>query len=181
MQKRRNQAIRYFISGCIALSSIVSQGLCAETLYIQVPVAVHISSTISEGKHTILEIAEIARKNDIKAVIVTDFYFSCIEYGIWPLRNVIRRRKEFNSVFAYGIDKYLASLRDVQRRYPGMVFIPAVETAPFYYWEGSVFKNNLTLRDWHKHILVIGLDSPDSYRRLPVTGNSAGLAMPFAA
>ncbi|MEW6075706.1 MAG: hypothetical protein AB1530_05315 [Candidatus Omnitrophota bacterium] len=181
LQKRRNQAIRHLISGCIALGSIVSQGLCAEALYIQVPAAIHISSTISEGKHTMLEIAEIARKNDIKAVIITDFYFSCIEYGIWPLRNVISRRKEFNSVFTYGIDKYLASVRDVQRQYPGMVFIPAVETAPFYYWEGSVFKNNLTLHDWHKHILVIGLDSSESYRRLPVTGNSAGLAMPFAA
>jgi hypothetical protein len=179
LQKKRNQAVKYFISCCIATCAIISQGLCAER-YIQVPAAIHISSTISEGKHTISEIAEIAHKNGIKTVIVTDFCFSSIEYGIWPFRNVVRRTKEFSSVFKYGIDKYLASLRDVQRRYPDMVFVPAVETAPFYYWEGSVLKNNLTLHDWHKHILVIGLDSPASYRKLPIMGNTAGLSVPFA-
>ncbi len=36
---------------------------------------------------------------------------------------------------------------------------------------GSIFKGNLSLNDWSRHLLVIGLKSYQDYARLPVVGN----------
>lgn len=57
--------------------------------------------------------------------------------------------------------------------------IAGIESAPFYYWQGSPFGDNFTLKDWHKHILVIGLERAQDYQNLPVVGNKPGLALPF--
>jgi hypothetical protein len=146
---------------------------------IQAPAAIHISSTVSDGKYSIDEIVEIARLNDVKVVIITDRELMRWEYGLWPLRNIIKKTVESNSVFKYGIKRYLNAIRKAQEKNPDMAIIPAVESAPFYYWEGNPFGNNLKMYNWHKHILAIGLDGVDDYRHLPVIGNRRALSLPF--
>ena len=91
---------------------------------IQAPAAIHISSIISDGKHSIQEIAEIARENNIKIVILTDRDSMKWQYGVRPLRKVIKKTVEANSVFKYGIKQYLREVEQAQSHNPDLVLIP---------------------------------------------------------
>jgi len=146
----------------------------------QFKAVIHLNSTVSEGQYSLWEIAAIAQKKGISAVIVTDRDQMKWEYGFWPLRRLIKKKVELKSVFEYGIERYLEDIEMLRRKFPGVVFIAGVESAPFYYWEGSLFQENLTMHDWHKHILAVGLNSYDDYRYLPVIGNREGLKKDFA-
>lgn len=154
-------------------------GISSGQELIQVPAAIQISSTVSDGKYSILEIAEIAKQNNIKIVILTDCDFMRWQYGLWPLQRIIKKTVENNSVSNYGIKRYLKEIEEAQKRYPDLVIIPGVESAPFYYWSGSLFENNLKMHNWHKHILVIGLEEVSDYRNLPSVSNNHGLLLPF--
>ena len=48
-----------------------------------------------------------------------------------------------------------------------MTIIAGVEAVPFYYWGGSYFNNNLKLINFHKHLLVIGLERPEDLEGIP--------------
>ena len=146
---------------------------------IQAPAIIHMRSTISDGKYSIPEIIRIAKQNNIKIVVITDRDLMRWEYGLWPLRNIIKMVINDNSVFKYGIGRYLNELENMQKENPDLLLIPGVESAPFYYWHGSVFNNSLKLSDWHKSILVIGLEKITDYTNLPIIGNKRGLALPF--
>ena len=52
-----------------------------------------------------------------------------------------------------------------------MLILEGAEVAPFYWWSGSIFKKNISLNDWSRHLLVIGLKKEEDYRHLPVVGN----------
>jgi len=143
--------------------------------FIQVRSAIQISSTISDGKYSLYEIAETAKENGIKAVIFTDKGFMRWSYGLWPLRNIIKKTVENNSIFQYGIKHYLDNIEKIKRDFPNMVFVAGVDSSPFYYWRGSIFKNNLTICNWHKQLIAIGLDKPPDYANLPVIGNPRAL------
>lgn len=166
----------------LALFLLISHCLCrigvAEELT-QAQAAIHISSTVSDGKFSIPEIIKIARQNGIKIVILTDRDFMRWQYGLWPLRRIIRKTVRANSMFTYGIKRYLKEIEDAQRKNTDLVIIPGVESAPFYYWEGSPFKNNLKMWNWHKHMLVIGLDKVEGYKNLPSVSNGYSLIRPF--
>ncbi|MCM8800407.1 MAG: hypothetical protein NC912_00105 [Candidatus Omnitrophica bacterium] len=146
----------------------------------QVPTAIQISSTVSDGRYSIAEIVDIAKKMGIKVIVLGDSFLSYWEYGILPLRRLIRKTLQANSILKYGIERYLDEVQRVQRQNPEIIILPGAETAPFYYWKGSPFKNDFTLCDWHKHILVIGLEAPKDYKELPVIGNTSALFLPFS-
>jgi hypothetical protein len=57
------------------------------------------------------------------------------------------------------------------KKHPDMILIPGAESAPFYYWRGSYFKKNLTVCDWERHLLIIGLEEPKDYKKLPILHN----------
>lgn len=147
--------------------------------YMQVQAAIDISTVVSDGRYTLSQIAASARKNDIRIVIPADGFLNRWEYGLWPLRNIIKKALITNSVSRFGIKHYLDLIRAAQRENMDMIFLNAVEAGPFYYWEGSPFGNNFSIKDWHKHLLVIGLDNERDYRDLPVIGNGLSLARPF--
>jgi hypothetical protein len=146
---------------------------------IQAQAIIHLRSTISDGKYTVPEIISIARQNNIKIVVITDRDLMRWEFGLWPLRNIIKRVVEDKSVFKYGIGRYLNELKNMQKANPDLVLIPAVESAPFYYWQGSILNNSFKLCNWHKSILVIGLGKMADYTDFPVIGNKRGLVLPF--
>jgi len=149
--------------------------------YMQLSCAIQVSSTISDGKYTPEEIAKIASEEGIDVLILTDRDIMSWEYGILPWRNILKKRIEERSVFSYGIKKYLRRIDDLQRAYPGMLIIPGIETAPYYYWQGSPWNGDMAIKDWHKHLLVIGMADAAALEYLPVIGNPRGLMMPWSA
>ena len=146
---------------------------------IQLKAAIHMSSTISGSKCTLEEITETAKDNGIQVVIFTDRDLMRWEYGLWPLHNIIKKKVESNSIFRYGIRRYLEEIGKLDDKFPDMILIPGVESAPFYYWEGSPLKSNFIMYNWHKHILAIGLETYEDYDNLPVIGNPRGLRKNF--
>lgn len=146
----------------------------------QVSTAIQIASRVSDGKLSLSEIISIARENNIQALIITDRDLMRWEYGIWPLRNILKRKVEDKSIFTYGIKRYLKDLRLLQKNNPDLILIPGVESSPFYNWEGNVLDKTLTLRGWHRHILAVGLEKYADYNYLPVTGNKKGIYCAFS-
>ncbi len=171
--------MKYFYSVLIPLLflSLFAYPSCvwAEEEFIQVSAAIHINSTVSDGKYALAEITEIARLNKFQAVIFTDRDSMRWQYGLWPLRNIIKKTVESNSVFVYRPERYLNRIRRLQERNPDLVLIPGVESAPFYFWKGSPFNNTLAIHNWHRHMLLIGMEASEDYKRLPVVGNPQGL------
>jgi hypothetical protein len=144
--------------------------------YIQVPAAIQVASQISDGKYTLQGIISSARDNGVRVVITAERDLMRWEYGIWPLRNIIKKRVETGSIFKYGIKRYLGQVKRIRDRNPDMIILAGVESAPFYFWEGSVFKKGFSLKSWHKHILTVGLADAGDYSRLPIIGNKKGLS-----
>ncbi|MCM8787042.1 MAG: hypothetical protein NC935_03210 [Candidatus Omnitrophica bacterium] len=147
--------------------------------FILVPVAIQISSKISDGKYSIEEITKILHKNNFKVGIIADRDLLKWEYGIWPLRNIFKKVIKFNSILEFGPKRYLEEIQKINNLYPDLILIAGFESAPFYYWEGSFFKNNLKLIGWHRHIITFGLENPQDYYNLPVIGNTKALQKKF--
>jgi len=162
----------FFASGiCLAYSS--------DEEFIQAAAAINISSTVSDGKLSIPEIVKTAGKNNFQVLILTDRDFMQWEYGLWPFRRLIRKTVKSASVFTYGIKRYLQEIEQIGKEYPDLTIIPALESAPFYYWQGSPFKRNLKINNWHKHILTIGIENAEDYKYLPSLSNPDGFVLPF--
>ena len=150
---------------------------CAEE-YIHAQAAIAVKTAVSGGRYTIFQVAESARKSGIDVVITSEAFLNKWQYGLWPLRNVIRMTVETRSLLKYGIRRYLNELKVAQEGYRKPLIIGGVEAAPFYYWKGSPFRGDLAIKDWHKHLLVTGLKTAKDYTGLPVIGNCAALAGP---
>ena len=134
-------------------------------------VAFHVHSNVSTGSLSLDQIAEQAQKMGIDAVVFSENLALRYEYGLFPLRGMIRRTVTLPSVVEYGIDRYLAAVAEAQARHPGVLLVPGVEVTPHYYWTGSLPERNLTMHNSQKNLLVFGLTNPDDYRALPVPGN----------
>jgi hypothetical protein len=153
--------------------------LAAAEDLIQAPAEIQIASTVSDGRYDIQDIVDVARHNGIKVVVMTDRDMMKWEYGAWPLRNVIKKTSENSSISTYGINRYLQHIEDVQRENSDIVIIAGLESAPYYHWEGYPMHNNLRIKDWHKHIITIGLSNADDIRNLPVAGNWRTMRQPY--
>ena len=131
----------------------------------------HIQSTVSDGKYSIDEIAKKAIEKGIEVVFISDHDLNRWEYGFPPFRRLFKRKVELNSVLRFGADKYLALIREAEENNKGIILIPGVEAAPFYYWKGNILKGNMELRAWHRHMLVVGLNRAEDYKNLPLVAN----------
>ena len=147
---------------------------------IQAPAAIQISSQISDGKYTIPEILSICRQQKFKIVVITDRDLMRWEYGVWPLRNILKKAVEGGSILKYDVQRYFREFNEIKKNNPDLVVIPGVESAPFYYWSGDLIHSDLEIRDWHKHIITIGLKDVRDLEQLPVASNKKGLALPFS-
>ena len=165
---------------CLVLAAcfLVCRSLRAEE-YTQVPLAMHMSSDISDGCLSIAQIVSAARQNNFRAVIINDRDLSRWEYGVWPLRGFLKYTVQDRSIFRYGINRYLSDIQAAARQYPDMVILGGTESAPFYYWSGDLLNRGLTMWDATKHLLVVGLEGSEDYAHLPVIGNPAGAKPSF--
>jgi len=57
--------------------------------YIHLPGVVHVHSTFSSGQYTVKELVTKAGQKDIEVLALTDHDLAAMEYGLFPLRNII--------------------------------------------------------------------------------------------
>lgn len=140
--------------------------------YENFPAVVYVQSNFSDGRYSIGDLCRMARENSVKILILSDSLLRRWEYGLWPWRNLIKRTYEECSVLKVGAEKYLAAIEAAQRHNPDILIIPAVEAGPFYYWKGfPLSQRGLSLCDWHKKVLIVGLENPADFQQLPVAAN----------
>jgi hypothetical protein len=165
------------LGGCVALAGLLwgSAVVAGEPGQAWRPVTTvfHVNSDMSTGSDSIESLVMQARSHGIEALILTDNFLLRYEYGLFPLRGLIRRTVSRPSIMSSGVDRYLEAIREVNRRHPDVLVVPGVEVVPHYYWTGSLFGKDLTMHDSQKNILVVGLPSESDYNGLPVAGNYA--------
>lgn len=139
--------------------------------YLQVAGLIDLRTTYSDGELGLESLVKLARERGFGIVCTNDHDRLAMEYGLFPFRNIIKKRVELNSINKGGAEKYLEGIRRVRNIYPDMVIIPGSETAPFYFWTGSYFKKDLTAHNHERRILTIGMERPEDYRDLPILHN----------
>jgi hypothetical protein len=133
--------------------------------------AVHVHSTASTGTMSLEALAARAERLGLDALILSENFTLRYEYGVRPLEGVLKYGVSLPAVLEYGIDRYLADVRAVRDRHPGLIIIPGVEVAPHYYWTGSLATRDLTMHNAQRNVLVIGLERAEDYAALPARGN----------
>lgn len=132
----------------------------------------HVHSTASTGSLTLDQLAERAERLGLDAVVLSDNLVLRYEYGLFPLRGVLKRTMSFPSVLDYGLERFLGGVGEAQARHPRVLLVPGFEVAPHYYWTGSLPGGNLTMHNSQKNLLVLGLRGAEEYTSLPVLGNT---------
>ncbi len=145
--------------------------LHAATLARQVPAVVHVHSTWSSGGQTLDELITRAHARGIEVIFLTENYLNRFEYGLPPLRNLLRYRVEYPSLLTLGPEAYLTAVREANARQKGVLLIPGAEVIPQYHWTGSLLQGTLTMHNAQKNLLVFGLTQPEDYRDMPAVGN----------
>lgn len=148
----------------------------AEGTFLQVKAAFHVHTNFSTGTLSPEEIVQEARREGIDAVILTDNLLLRFEYGVFPFRSLIKKVVEEPSIIQRGIGPWLHSIEAAQAHSPDVILIPGVEVVSYYYWTGSLFRGDLTMRDTQKNLLAVGLEKAEDYRNIPAIGNGSGLS-----
>ena len=159
----RNFLIIASLMVMVGLGSIASAGE-----YIQLPGVIHVHSTFSSGKYSIGELVSRAENKDLEVLILTDYDQAVMEYGLFPFRNLVKRKEQRPSVLLAGPENYLAEIERLNRQQQSVLIIPGVQSSPFYYWTGNPFGQGLTAHDFNKKVLIIGMSNPDDYYDLPL-------------
>lgn len=145
----------------------------AERGYRSYHAAIHVHTSISNGRHTPEELAGLARQKGVDVLVITDSFLTRASYGVPLLRNLMRRQLSRPGVVDYGIERYFQKLRATEQSNPGLVVVGGLEVTPFYYWGGEPFRN-LTLYNFDRHLLVLPGQSEERVERLPVIENPKG-------
>jgi hypothetical protein len=137
----------------------------------RVPAVLHVHSTLSTGDFELDELARMAERDGIAALLLTENYLVRIEYGLPPFRALTRVVHEEPSVLNRGLDRYLALVAEARQRHPRVVIVPGVEVIPHYFWSGSPLALALALHNTQKNLLVFGVSDPAALATLPAVGN----------
>lgn len=128
-------------------------------------VAIHLHSTVSTGTLSPEQILPLATQAKLDAVIFTDSALRRWEYGLRPLRGLLRKVVEQPSVMKFGARPYLQMLTKLSTR--ELVVVPGLEAAPAYYWSRSPFhRQGGQIRGWSQHLLIFGLEDPKAIAAL---------------
>lgn len=155
----------------ILLFLILFQPICSHAQTLRG--VMHVHSTYSNKKLGLEELLKRCQKSGVDVVFFTDHALRRWHYGIFPLSNLLGYTYEELSVLRAGPETYLSEINQLQKKYPKMILVPGIETAPFYFWSGNLIRDRkLVLNRWHEHMLILGLENPTDYRNLPVVSNS---------
>ncbi|OGR02052.1 MAG: hypothetical protein A2520_03150 [Deltaproteobacteria bacterium RIFOXYD12_FULL_53_23] len=181
-----------------------------------VPGVIHLESRAGGSPLTVEEVADRARKAGMRVVVFNDKFTNRVEYGLPPLRNLLKKSEERGSISGYGVDLYLREINELSRQHPDMVILPGAEVGTFYYWAGSIsafvrdvlsreglsrllasgkgaeekigkfdyrqkqVDRGLKVVNFHKDMLVLGLDKADDYVNLPTVSNRKPLVLAWS-
>lgn len=137
----------------------------------QIAGLIDLRTTYSDGELHPEALVQLAKERGFEVVFINDHDRMVMEYGLFPLRNILKKRVELNSINKKGARDFLRRVRETAKKFPEMIVVPGSETAPFYYWTGSYFEGNLTAHDHERRILTIGLEKPEDYKNLPILHN----------
>ncbi len=163
----------------VLFSALWAPKLCSaqdeapSVVYQQVPGVIDTRTTFSDGAYDPETLIRMARERGLKIVFLNDHDRMVMEYGLLPLRNIIKKRVELNSINKMGANRYLAEVKRLREKYPDMVIIPGAESAPFYYWTGNPLTGKLTAHDHERRILTVGLEKAEDYKTLPSMHNTS--------
>lgn len=132
--------------------------------YRQIPVAAHLHTRFSDGKERVARVVQMAREAGFRAVWLTDHADIYWKYPVLGITAGINRR----SLRESGFDNYLRACRSARAKHPEMIVIPGFEASPYYYWSGSLLGDKLVNHQWHKHLIVAGIEDERTFRRLPM-------------
>ena len=132
---------------------------------------IHLHSSYSSGRYSLEELVDKARQKQIEVLVPTDHDLVVMEYGLFPVRNLIKRREERPSIIKLGPEVYLAEIKRLNQVQDDVMVLPGAQSSPFYYWTGNPLKKNLTAHDYRKELLLIGMQAPEDYLRLPLLHN----------
>ncbi|MCG6892234.1 MAG: hypothetical protein LJE65_01390, partial [Desulfobacteraceae bacterium] len=131
--------------------------------------AVHLQTRFDgAGTLDLAELVELAKQKGIEVLVPTDHDLQVMEYGIFPLRNLVKRREERPSVLQIGPEIFLERFRKINREQKDVLVLPCVQSSPFYYWTGSPFDGTLTANDYRKELYIVGMSEPEDYQGLPL-------------
>ncbi|MCX5700380.1 MAG: hypothetical protein NTZ63_02410 [Candidatus Omnitrophica bacterium] len=150
---------------------VLTQSASLAEDYYNLAGCIHVNSNVGKGRYSLEEIIGLARSNGIQIVILGDILTSRVEYGIWPLRNILKVFDDSSSLLNYGVSKYLNKIKSFTNDISDIIIMPGIEVAPFYYWAGTLLKRDLVLHDPSKHMFIAGLDKPSDLLGMPVIGN----------
>ena len=150
-------------------------------------VGIHFDSNISGGHYSPEKLVGFALENELDAIIFCDHDRMEAEFGVPPLRNIFHKKIEKPSIKSYGFDNYINLMDSLNEANPTLTVMSGAEVNPCYYWTGDPFlkmwrektigKDYLTFKDlslnnWHQHMMVIGLKRGEDYRMLPATSSN---------
>jgi len=136
--------------------------------YIQLDGVADIKTIYSRGCANIQDTANMAKQAGIDIVIFNDRARDSIQYGVFPLKRILKKTNEGRSILNTSPDVYLSNINDKNKQFRETLLISGTDVSPFYYWTGSVFKKNLTAHNWDKRLSVIGLNQGEDFEQLPI-------------
>ncbi len=167
--KRHSYIRQIFLTGLICSFIYVSEVFA----YQKLSCIMHLHSNFSHGvSHSLEDLVLRARQKNIDVIIPTDHVVMSWIYGPVKYFRILSVKNEFDSVIKKGPEKYLYEIAKLRIKYPDIIIISGIESTPYYWWSGSLPEQNLTINDWHRHMLIVGMENPGDYRMLPLSGIS---------
>jgi hypothetical protein len=155
----------------VALLAVLAAAFAAPADALErLPAVLHVHSDLSTGDFSLEQLAGMAERHGIGALLVTENYLLRVEYGLLPFRALTRVVREERSVLDAGVDRYLANVERARASHPRVLIVAGVEVLPHYFWSGSPLMLDMTAHNTQKNLLVLGLDA-GALHALPVTGN----------
>jgi hypothetical protein len=156
----------------LAFAALLAAPALAEEL-ISVPAVVHLHSDLSTGEFTLEELAAMAERQGIGALLLAENYLNRVEYGLPPFRALTRVSHGSPSVHDR-LGDYLERVSRARAARPGVLLLPGVEVMPHYQWTGSPLTLELLVTNTQKNLLVWGLADRATLAAIPVIGNDGG-------
>lgn len=200
----------------LLLAAWAPQSVDAQELH-PVPGVIHLESRAGGSSLTAEEVVDRARKAGMRVVVFNDKYTNRVEYGLPPLRNLLKKFEERASISGYGTALYLREINELALQHPDMVILPGAEVGTFYYWAGSLSTfvrdvlnreglsrllasgkgaeekigkfdyrqkqadRGLKVVNFHKDMLVFGLEKADDYLNLPTVSNRKPIVVSWSS
>lgn len=137
------------------------------------PAVVHLHSDLSTGEYTLEELAEMAERQGIGALLLSENYLNRVEYGLPPFRALTRVSQDSPSVHDR-LGDYLDRVSRARAARPNVLLLPGVEVMPHYQWTGSPLTLELLVSNTQKNLLVWGLTDRATLAAIPAIGNGDG-------